>query len=56
MAKLNRRREIARRRQLGDGLLAGIDEIGILLALIGEGAHAEHAVLALQLHGHASGM
>jgi hypothetical protein len=47
--------EIAGRRDLGDGLLARIDEVGILLALIGERAEAEHAVLALQLHAHAVG-
>jgi hypothetical protein len=45
--------EIAGRRQLRDGLLAGVDEVGILLALERERAHAEHAVLALQLHPHA---
>ena len=39
--------EIARRRQLGDGLLAGVDQIGVFLALERERAHAEHAVLAL---------
>ena len=37
-------------RQFGDGLLAGIDQVGIFLARIGEGAHAQHAVLALQRH------
>src|SRR5580698_556085 len=47
-----RRVEIARGRQLGDGLLAGIDEIGIFVALVGERAEAEHAVLRLQLHAH----
>src|SRR5262249_38482096 len=46
-------REIARGRDLGDGLLAGIDEVGVLFALVGEGPKAEHAVLALQLHAHA---
>jgi hypothetical protein len=45
--------EIARRRQLGDRLLAGIDEVRVLLALVGKGAHAEHPVLALELHAHA---
>src|SRR5580692_12537530 len=45
-----RRVEIARGRQLGDGLLAGIDEVGVLLALERERAGAEHAVLRLQLH------
>ena len=32
----------------GDGLLAGVDEVGVLLALERERAHAEQAVLALQ--------
>ena len=47
--------EIARGRQLGDGLLAGIDEIGIFLTLEREWPGAEHAVLRLQLHTHAVG-
>jgi hypothetical protein len=47
--------EVAAGRQLRDGLLAGIDQVRVLLPLIGEGAEAEHAVLALQLHGHAVG-
>ena len=38
-----------------DGLLAGVDEVGIDLALGRERAHAEHAVLALQRHVHALG-
>src|SRR5262249_12812701 len=37
-------------RNFGDRLLAGIDEIRILLAFIRERAESEHAVLALQLH------
>src|SRR5262249_26340682 len=45
-------REIAGRRKLGDRLLAGIDEIGILLAFIGKRTHAEHAILALELNVH----
>src|SRR6266536_4178534 len=40
--------EIAGRRQFGDRLLAGVDEVGVFLALIRERPHAEHAVLALQ--------
>src|SRR5581483_6749901 len=32
---------------------ARIDQVGILVPLIGERAEAEHAVLALQLHRHA---
>src|SRR5579883_649221 len=44
--------EVARGRKLGDGLLAGVDEIGVFFALIGKGTHAEHAVLALELHAH----
>src|SRR5580704_5107668 len=50
-----RRVEIARGRQLGDGLLAGIDEVGVLLALVRERTGAEHAVLRLQLHADAAG-
>ena len=42
------RGEIAGRRQFADRLLAGVDEVGVFLALIGERSHAEHAVLALQ--------
>src|ERR1700737_3426886 len=42
-------REIAGGRQFGDGLLAGVDQIGVFLALIRKRSHAEHAVLALQL-------
>ena len=42
-------------RQFGDGLLAGVNEVGILLALIGKRAHAEHAVLALKLNVDAVG-
>src|SRR6202012_3011487 len=42
--------EKAGRGQLADGLLAGIDQVGIFLAFIGKRPHAEHAVLALQLH------
>ena len=33
-----------------DGLLAGIDQVSIFFALIREGAKAQHAVFALQLH------
>src|SRR6185436_833935 len=49
------RREIAGGRQFGDGLLAGVDQVGVFLALVREGTEAEHAVLALQLHAHAFG-
>src|SRR5216683_1448005 len=49
------RGEIARRRQFAHGLLAGVDEVGVFLALIRERPHAEHAVLALQLHVDAVG-
>lgn len=52
-AKAVRTGEIAGGRQFGDGLLAGIDEIGIFLSLIGERSHAEHTVLALKLNAHA---
>jgi hypothetical protein len=41
--------EVAGRRQLSDGLLARVDQVGILLSLEREWAHAEHAVFALQL-------
>src|ERR1700757_4324788 len=44
------RGEIAGGRQFADRLLAGIDEVGVDLVLIGERPHAEHAVLALQVH------
>ena len=42
-------------RQLRNRLLAGIDQIGIFFAFIGEGAKAQHAVFALQLHIKAGG-
>ena len=42
------RREVGAARQLGDRLLAGVDQVGILLALVRERADAEHAVLRLQ--------
>ena len=35
-------------RQLGDRLLAGVDEVGVLLARLGVGPDAEHAVLGVQ--------
>ena len=35
-------------RQFADGLLAGIDQVGVFLAFEREGADAEHAVFALQ--------
>src|ERR1041385_147888 len=44
--------EKGRMRDLADRLLAGIDQVGIFLAGPGERADAEHAVLALQGHGH----
>ena len=50
------RREIGAARQLGDRLLAGVDEVGILVALVGEGADAQHAVLRLQHDVRAGGM
>src|ERR1051325_3118719 len=49
------RGEEARGWKLGDGLLAGVDEVGIFFALVGERPEAKHAVLALQLHAHAFG-
>src|SRR5262245_27173928 len=45
--------KIARGRDFSDRLLAGIDEIGVLFALVAERTEAQHAVLALQLHAHA---
>ena len=42
--------EIARRRQLGDRLLAGIDQVRVLFSLERERAHSQHSVLALQLN------
>src|SRR3954471_821329 len=44
--------EIAGRRQFADGLLAGVDQVGVFLALVRERPHAEHAVLALQHNIH----
>src|SRR5215207_6624363 len=46
------RREIARSRNFGDRLLAGIDEIRIFFALVGEWPEAQHAILTLQLHAY----
>ena len=45
-------REITGGRDLGDRLLAGIDEIGILLAFVRERTEPKHAIFALQLHAH----
>src|SRR5437764_13844258 len=45
-------REISGGRDLGDRLLAGIDEIGILLAFVRERTEPKHAIFALQLHAH----
>ena len=42
--------EIRRAAQLGNGLLASIDKIGINLVIIRKRPHAEHAVLRLQRH------
>src|ERR1700693_540514 len=39
--------EIAGRRQFAHRLLAGVDQVGVFLALVRKRAHAEHAVLAL---------
>jgi hypothetical protein len=46
-------REEAGGRQLCDRLLARIDQVGVLLALVGEGAGAQHAVFALKGDAHA---
>ena len=50
-----RRGEIGRLRQLADRLLAGVDQIGVHLVLIGERADAQHPVLGLQRHRHPFG-
>src|SRR3546814_18867355 len=42
------RAEEARCRQSGDGLLAGIDQVGIDLVVIREGADAEQAIFRLE--------
>ena len=47
--------EIGRMRQLADRLLAGIDQVGIDLVVIREGADAQHPVLGLQGDVHAFG-
>src|SRR5690606_1005985 len=47
--------EIGALGDLGDGLLAGVDQVGVFFTLIGEGAHAQHAVLGLQGHFHSGG-
>ena len=44
-------REDARAGQRGDGLFAGVDEVGVDLGVVREGADAQHAVLALQPDG-----
>src|SRR4051812_990982 len=44
--------EIAGGRQFAHCLLAGVDQVGVFLALIGKRAHAEHAVFALQDNVH----
>src|SRR5258708_2378531 len=49
------RREIAGRRQFAHRLLAGVDEVGVFLALVGKRSHAEHAVLALKINVDAVG-
>ncbi len=43
-------REIAGRRQFAHRLLAGVDEVGVFLALVRKRSHAQHAVLALKIH------
>ena len=53
--KAGRAVEEARSRQRGDGLLAGVDQVGVFLALKREWAHAEHAVFRLQRHVDAFG-
>jgi hypothetical protein len=44
--------EEAGARKLGDRLLAGIDEVGVLLAIERKWPNAQHAVLALQGDAH----
>ncbi|MEO0061448.1 MAG: hypothetical protein RLZZ08_8 [Pseudomonadota bacterium] len=41
--------------QFADRLLAGVDQVGVDLVVIGERADAQHAVFALQGHVHAGG-
>ena len=41
--------------QLGDGLLAGVDQICVLFAVDRKRTHAKHAVFRLQRHVHAFG-
>jgi hypothetical protein len=48
IAKLSGCRRCCEPGSVGDGLLAGVDEVGVDLVLGREGADAEHAVLALQ--------
>ena len=36
-----------------DGLLAGVDQVGVFVALLREGPHAEDAVFTLEFHLHA---
>jgi hypothetical protein len=42
-------------RQFRDGLRACVDQIGVFVAIKGEGPHAEHAVFRLQRHLHPFG-
>ena len=51
-AKAGRAVEIDRLRKLRNRLLAGIDQIGIFIALEREWPHAQHAVLGLQRDVH----
>src|SRR3546814_2033469 len=46
---------IARAGELGDRLLAGIDDVGVDLGAAGVGPEAEHAVFRLERHIHAGG-
>ena len=39
----------------GDGLLSGVDQVGVLVAFKREGAHAQHAVFTLEFDGNAFG-
>src|SRR5215813_9938360 len=47
--------EVACRWQLGDGLLASVDQVGVLFTFERERPHAEHAIFTLQLNGDTCG-
>ena len=47
--------EVAGAGDLGDRLLAGVDQVGVLFTFVGEGADAHHAVLGVEHHLDAGG-